>query len=234
MIGTRPVSQITTPPSLGAVDRFVKAFEAAWAQFGPVDVRAFLPLPEHTAYLAAARELLRVDMELRWGSRQARDLDYYRRSFPAAFRDRAVATAVAFEEFRLRREHGETPDPAEYAEKYGIVTDDWSVEPSRTVVVGATRRAAAPIRSETDHGSGRTLKPPPPHGPRPTPSRTSGRPAASQPPSAGGDRTPTHRRRDVFGIPIGNGVGKRGVRPGVFGPPGRIGQPPGRAESNPG
>ena len=127
------------------VDHYVKAFEAAWARSGPVAIEDFLPPPDDAAYARIVRELVRVDIEFCWDGGRPRDLDEYCRAFSEVFGDPAMLTAVAFEEYRQRRDHGQAPEPAEFARKYGVDTADWPLaEAPRTVVVdGATGLAAA-------------------------------------------------------------------------------------------
>ena len=127
------------------VDHYVKAFEAAWTRSGTVAIEDYLPPSDDAAYARIVRELVRVDIELCWDAGRPRDLDEYCRAFPEVFSDRAMLTPVAFEEYRQRRDHGQAPEPTEYARKYGVDAMVWpSAEPPRTVVVdGAAGLAAA-------------------------------------------------------------------------------------------
>src|SRR5207244_5625949 len=61
---------------------------------------------------------------------QPTPLDDYRRRFPALFANPDSAQAVAFEEYRLRRQAGERPAPAEYEACYGVDTSDWPPGPA--------------------------------------------------------------------------------------------------------
>ena len=99
----------TTGPA--AVDQFVKEFEAARAYCESAAIEQFLPPTDHPLYPAAVRELVRVDLELGWDRGRPRSVDDYRRTFPTVFRDPAALAAVAFEEYRQRREHGEDVRP---------------------------------------------------------------------------------------------------------------------------
>ena len=104
-------------PALGEIDHYVRAFETP-GPFGPAAIEAFLPPPKTPFTRTLPAKLIRIDMEVPLGMRSG-DIDDYRRAVPAAFRDPATVAAVAFEEFRQRREHGEEPDPGEYARDYG-------------------------------------------------------------------------------------------------------------------
>src|SRR5438067_1362071 len=90
------------PAPVGAIDPFVKAFEAAWDLAGHASVEAFLPPEDDPLYARAVLELVRVDLEFGWETGRPRDLDDYRRAFPAVFADPAALRAVAFEEYRQR------------------------------------------------------------------------------------------------------------------------------------
>src|SRR5579863_4771737 len=89
------------------LDDFIRAYEAAWASGEPADLKAFLPEPGHLLYGSVLREMVRVDLELRWACRQPRPLEDYRVSFPELFDDRENLDAITFEDYRLRREQGE-------------------------------------------------------------------------------------------------------------------------------
>src|SRR5207249_10312547 len=62
---------------------------------------------------------------LAWACARPPPPDDYRAANPAPFGDPALPQAIAFEEYRQRREHGETPDPDDYARRYGVSTEDW-------------------------------------------------------------------------------------------------------------
>ena len=115
------------PPesSVRSLDDFVEAFEEALAQQGRADLAAFLPEVGHPLHTPVLAELIRVDLEHGWEHGSPLPLEDYRRRFPAFFTDPDNVAAVAFEEYRLRRQAGQTPSPAEYECAYGIRTDDW-------------------------------------------------------------------------------------------------------------
>ncbi len=104
---------------------YVEAYEAALARTGNADLRAFLPAPSDALYLPVLHELIRVELEQRWGSGRPRPLDEYRRDFPEAFADPGQRHDLAFEEYRLRLQAGERPARADYERRLGIATDHW-------------------------------------------------------------------------------------------------------------
>src|SRR5262249_47182167 len=101
-------------PSGSDLDAYVEAFESAQAAMGHADVTAFAPPEDHPEYLNVVCELVRVDLEHRWERGEAKPIEEYEREFPALFRDRERLGAIAFEEYRLRRQAGENPSPGEY------------------------------------------------------------------------------------------------------------------------
>src|SRR5579885_2826650 len=107
------------------LDSFVAAFEAAQAHGASIDLTAFLPGPDHALYGDVLRELVRVDLEYGWARGRARSLEDYRRAFPQLFRNADDVRAVTFEEYRLRRQAGEDPDPDEYRRRFGVDVGSW-------------------------------------------------------------------------------------------------------------
>jgi serine/threonine protein kinase/Tfp pilus assembly protein PilF len=93
-------------PRWRSLDEIVEAFESAQAERGEAELADFLPPREHPQYLAVFCELVRVDLELRWGRGEPRSLADYRGLFPELLADPASERAIAFEEERLRRRAG--------------------------------------------------------------------------------------------------------------------------------
>jgi serine/threonine protein kinase/Flp pilus assembly protein TadD len=71
------------------------------------------------------RELVRVDLELGWARGRGKRLDEYVAEFPELFQDAASVREVAFEEFRVRRQAGDSPTPDDYRRRFGVDTTDW-------------------------------------------------------------------------------------------------------------
>ena len=107
------------------LDDFIRAYEAAWDGGEPVDLKTFLPEPGHPLYGLLLRELVRVDLEYTWDRGRPRPLEDYQATFPELFRDRESLHAITFEEYRLRREAGEKPTPAEYERRFGVDVTTW-------------------------------------------------------------------------------------------------------------
>jgi hypothetical protein len=105
--------------SARTLEEFIEAFEAARTK-GPADIRLYLPEPRHALFGAVLGELIRIDLEYFWKRGTRRLVEDYRACFPQVFADREVLQGLAFEEYRLRRQAGESPSPAEYLERFGF------------------------------------------------------------------------------------------------------------------
>ncbi len=113
-------------PPWEVIDPFIEAYEKALAgHAGPVDLGDFLPPPEHAHYLAVLRELVRADLEHRWGGGGRRSVEDYLAAFPALREDASGLREIAFEEYRLRRQGGESPSPEEYRRRLGVDPGGW-------------------------------------------------------------------------------------------------------------
>jgi serine/threonine protein kinase/tetratricopeptide (TPR) repeat protein len=117
------VQQVLSPGD--DLDSFVEAYEAAQAQDEKADLRAFLPDPAHPLYGEVLQELVRIDLEYGWARGRARSLHDYQSDFPRLFQNPADLGAIAFEEYRLRRQAGEDPVPEEYRQRFGVDVSDW-------------------------------------------------------------------------------------------------------------
>jgi eukaryotic-like serine/threonine-protein kinase len=110
------------------LDDFVEAYEAAQRRDGDAPLEQFLTPPDHPLYPEVLRELVRVDLEFGWERGAPRPLAEYVRRFPLLGQDRTALEAVAFEEYRLRWQAGQTPTPAEYQRTYGVNVLSWGKE----------------------------------------------------------------------------------------------------------
>jgi serine/threonine protein kinase/Flp pilus assembly protein TadD len=117
-----------TAPSWAELDPFVEAYEKRQARDGDADLAAFLPAPRHPLYPAVLRELVRADLEYSWERGRPRRVEDYLAAFPELRHDMEGLQEVAFEEYRLRRQAGEHPAPAEYRERLGVDPGAWPVE----------------------------------------------------------------------------------------------------------
>ena len=102
------------------LDDFIRPFEDACSRHEHVDLKAFLPEIGHLLYSQVLRELVRIDLERHWASGRRRFVEAYQESFPELFRDPEGLRAIAFEEYRLRRQAGDEVTPIEYNRRLGV------------------------------------------------------------------------------------------------------------------
>jgi serine/threonine protein kinase/Tfp pilus assembly protein PilF len=111
--------------NLRSLEEYIEAFESARSRDDDVELSDYLPERQDPAYKGALTELIRVDMEFGWREGKPRRLEDYRALYPEAFADEEALRAVAFEEYRQRRQAGESPSPAEYQKRFGISIGFW-------------------------------------------------------------------------------------------------------------
>jgi tetratricopeptide (TPR) repeat protein len=105
-----------------AADRLAGRYEAAWraAVYPRPDLAAYLPDdPEERP--GALLALLRTDLTLRWEANEPVAVEWYRRRYEGI--DGQVLAGLLLEEFCLRVEAGEQPDPVEYEARFPEVAD---------------------------------------------------------------------------------------------------------------
>jgi hypothetical protein len=95
------------------------AFETAQAQYGQAEVGAFLPPLDDPLYRPVLVELIRADLEYSWKRLQPKQLEDYQPLFDGLANVREILEGVAFEEYRLRRQAGERPSPADFEKRVG-------------------------------------------------------------------------------------------------------------------
>src|SRR5262249_55531034 len=88
----------------------------------------------------------RLDLEHTRALGRPRSLAHYQQEFPVLFADRASLQAITFEDYRLRREAGEDPQPADYLLRYGVNPADGPVPPTAR----PQPRSEAPDHHRTD------------------------------------------------------------------------------------
>jgi serine/threonine protein kinase/tetratricopeptide (TPR) repeat protein len=121
-------------PRWREVEDFIEAYESAQVRQGRASLRTYLPPREHPSYARIVQELIRVDLEYAWQRGDRKLLEEYRSQFPEVFADLPTLTEIAYEEYRLRRQAGESPSRQEYEERYGINTNLWP-RPSQVALV---------------------------------------------------------------------------------------------------
>jgi serine/threonine protein kinase len=137
-------------------------FEAAWRGAEAVELEQFLPAPGHPLRPVALQELIKTDLEMRWRRGRGLRLEDYLGKFPELGSARALPSQLVYEEFRVRRLHDKTFDPAEYQERFPaqfpevqrLMRADSAGTPGATPGPSALSFGAGPSGSGTDLGSG--------------------------------------------------------------------------------
>ena len=96
-----------------AAANLAKQFEAEWHSGHKPDLDTYL---EKATSPGAELALLRIDLALRWDSKAKVGVEWYRARFPELAADTLVA--LIYEEFCLREDDGEEPDPVEYLQRF--------------------------------------------------------------------------------------------------------------------
>jgi serine/threonine protein kinase len=109
----------TIPPQL--LQR-AKQLEKAWrelpAEGPPPDLRAYLPPASDPQRPSILRELVRVDLEMRWSRRLPAFLESYLQQFPELGGAATLSPEMILHEFCVRRQHGDQPQLSVYLERF--------------------------------------------------------------------------------------------------------------------
>ncbi|MFL5341597.1 MAG: serine/threonine-protein kinase, partial [Gemmataceae bacterium] len=132
------------------LDYRIDAFEEARRLNPKTDLSWFLPPREHPGYLTALGELIRVEMDRDWADGKPRSLREYCRRYPEVAGNPEVLRNVAFEEYRLRRQTGESIRPQEYAAEFQVDIAAWPLLPPRPGELEAAGVAEAARSSWAD------------------------------------------------------------------------------------
>jgi len=120
------MDEAVLPDPSDELDRFIAAYEAAQVREGHADLASFLPAANHPLYREVLCELVRVELEFAWERGQRPSLEDYLNRFPQLAEDPKVLREILFEEYRLRRQAGESPVAEEYQRRFGVDVRDWS------------------------------------------------------------------------------------------------------------
>ncbi len=107
------------------LEDFVEAYESSRQKNGNANLVEFLPAADHPSFRAVATELVRVDMEYAWESGKNSGIDDYSKLLPDLFTDSEALQIVAYEEYRLRVQAGESVSPEDYQRRYAVSIDTW-------------------------------------------------------------------------------------------------------------
>lgn len=122
----------------------IDALVAAWETGAPPELRDFLVDGAPATRRLVLIELIKVDLEHRWiGGRAPKTLAQYLSEFPELSDESGIPSDLIYEEYHVRRQHGDTPDPEEYCTRFpqqadelrrlfGLVASDQSTVPKNS------------------------------------------------------------------------------------------------------
>jgi serine/threonine protein kinase len=92
--------------------------EKAWKQAATVDLAQFLPVPGNPLRALALVEMIKTDLEMRWGRGQIIGLETYLEKLPELGGPRNLPASLVFEEYRIRQVHGDRPSIEVYRNRF--------------------------------------------------------------------------------------------------------------------
>ncbi len=109
------------------VESMIDRFETTRSGDPRTDLRDFVPPRDHRDYKRILVELVRADMEFSWEEGAPCGLAEYCTRFQELSSDKDAIAELAFEEYRLRFQHGDAVSPEVYAHELGVNTSGWPV-----------------------------------------------------------------------------------------------------------
>lgn len=144
-IAERPLEEGSNAPvEADDIEAILEEFEAVWAAGLAPRIEDYLPRPDSPGYQSALLELVRIDLERQWNRGDSRAAATYLQRFPALADDSAARSQVVFEEYRQRMLLGQTLNPDDYHDRYGVDVADWP----REISVGLENRRSDQILFE--------------------------------------------------------------------------------------
>ncbi|APW60731.1 protein kinase domain-containing protein [Paludisphaera borealis] len=136
----------STPSAARLTRRYEQAWRDTAASGPPPDPRSFLASWTEAAGFPGARlAVFRTDMSLRWEAGQRPEADWYIQHFPELGEDTIVA--LIYEEFCLREEAGETPQPSAFLSRYASFSESLRRVLDIHLLVGSGSASALPLAS---------------------------------------------------------------------------------------
>lgn len=124
----------------------------------PSELTGFLPAKNDPDYLWILSELISDDLHQHWTGGHRRRLRDYRETFPELFQNQTILQPIADQEYQLRKSAGESPNPLEYRDEYGIEPPsgcDIAKKTPAPIATATIMQAVSPLRphheTETDH-----------------------------------------------------------------------------------
>src|SRR5579859_5929668 len=110
-----------SPPTLSDLLRLRKSLEQAWRQVGAdqpaPDLGAYLPPASDPLRPTAVRELVSLDLEIRWRRKLPTILEDYLRNYPELGEAATLSAELIYKEYRVRHTFGDKPSLTLYRER---------------------------------------------------------------------------------------------------------------------
>ena len=110
------------PPTLSDLLLLRRKLEQAWQQAAAdqpaPDLRTYLPPASDPRRPAAIRELVSVDLEIRWRRKLPTTLEAYIRNYPELGGAAALPAELIYHEYRVRHQYGDKPSLSLYRERF--------------------------------------------------------------------------------------------------------------------
>lgn len=113
---------------LSEFESHIEAYESQLAagSAASLNLRDYLPPSSSEAVRARVLvELLRITLEHQWSRGDRSAIDRFRHDYPDVFAQSDVLGPLAFEEYRLRIQAGESVTPSDFAMRYGVDVAAW-------------------------------------------------------------------------------------------------------------
>lgn len=107
------------------LDAIVDRFEESWRKNSFANIGDYLPSPETPNYAEVLSELIRLDLEIRWKNGEQPRVEEYLERFGESGFAPAEIEQLAYEEYRVRFQAGQSVTPTEYAQRFGIDSSKW-------------------------------------------------------------------------------------------------------------
>jgi len=101
-----------------AVQSVIERYRKSGNCAGPVDFSGFLPDAGSRVTSSALRELVKVDLLMRWRSGRCVYMEDYLKRYPELGDDSDKLVELLFEEYQVRRKHGDRPSLDGYSDRF--------------------------------------------------------------------------------------------------------------------
>ena len=103
----------------GIVEQQLDAFCQRWEQAPPTpEIKPFVANLDPAARRFVLMDLIKLDLEYRWGSDSVMPIDWYFETWPELVIDEVVPAELLYEDIYQRRKHGDQVSIDDYVSRY--------------------------------------------------------------------------------------------------------------------